>query len=88
MFTLTIDTGNDAFFLDTGAELARILRETADRLENGDTGAPVYDYNGNTVGRFELHQDSRPTRARESVCPNWEPAIWCDCDYCTNHRAQ
>ena len=53
---LSIDTTNAAFDGDDrGPELARILRELADRLEDGrfgpmDTAAPLRDINGNRVG--------------------------------------
>lgn len=62
MFTLTITTGNAAFD-DTGAELARILRKLADRLEtevtnrgHADEGG-LMDFNGNTVGSWSLTAD-------------------------------
>lgn len=51
---LTIETDNAAF--DDGNrdnEVARILREAADRIENGsqdDFG--LYDFNGNKVGNL------------------------------------
>jgi hypothetical protein len=54
MIRITIDTGNAAFSDgNKGAEVARILRELADRLD--DSGAEVLpvtlrDYNGNRVG--------------------------------------
>lgn len=51
-FQMRIDSNNDAFTEDGPAETARILREVADRLENGDEHAPVRDINGNTVGEF------------------------------------
>ena len=57
MFKVQIDTGNAAFDEDNGgaaAETARILREIADRLENGRTEGPAFDLNGNTVGRYTL----------------------------------
>ena len=50
-FTVFIRTGNDAFQPDTREEIARILRELADKVESG--GIPPHtlkDYNGNTVG--------------------------------------
>lgn len=49
--TLTIDTGNAAF--DDGnreAEVARILREAADKIEAGYEDFTLRDYNGNKVG--------------------------------------
>jgi hypothetical protein len=52
-FKLNIKCENDAFYGEQKhAELARILREIADRLEEsgGLTGTVVRDINGNTVG--------------------------------------
>lgn len=55
-FTLEIRTGNAAF--DDGqagaTECARLLRLAADALERGTRGAPLHDFNGNRVGRFDL----------------------------------
>ena len=56
--TVTIETDNAAFDLDAGGspswELARILRQLADRIESdGPPGRELYrlqDANGNTVG--------------------------------------
>lgn len=48
---ITIDTGNAAF--DDGnreAEVARILREAADRIEAGAEDFTLRDINGNKVG--------------------------------------
>jgi len=57
MFTLKIETDNAAFSDGRGAELARILRKLADKIEDadarGDKGK-VMDYNGNSVGTWEL----------------------------------
>lgn len=58
MFTLTIETNNAAFEDGRGYEIARILRDLADSVE--EVGAEiysargVYDYNGNRVGSWEL----------------------------------
>lgn len=52
MFRIEIDTANDAFADQPATELARILREIAERVEAGDLPEfPVRDANGNTVGR-------------------------------------
>lgn len=61
MFQLTIETDNAAFCGPDGeidelakqTELARILRDTADRLMNGQDDGFVRDVNGNEVGSFE-----------------------------------
>lgn len=54
MFTLRIETDNEAFTDNPKAEIARILRETADRLESGRYVNKLRDLNGNTVGSAEL----------------------------------
>jgi len=53
MLTVKIKTQNAAFDGDDKAlELARLLREIAQRLEEGQTRGEVRDTNGNTVGAF------------------------------------
>jgi hypothetical protein len=54
MFRLRLTTGNDAFDNGVAIEVARILRETADKLENGVTDSIVLDANGNRVGHYAL----------------------------------
>ena len=55
MFNLTIKTDNAAFQEGQPAdEVARILREIAGKLEEGDSNGPAFDSNGNTVGTFTL----------------------------------
>lgn len=51
-YTLTIETGNAAFEADRDHEVARILREAADRIERADHYGEftLRDYNGNRVG--------------------------------------
>jgi hypothetical protein len=56
-FRLTIHCDDDAFQADPEAEIARILRATADRLEGGDdfdTCRDLRDVNGNVVGTAAL----------------------------------
>jgi hypothetical protein len=54
--TITIQMDNEAF--DDGnegrTEAARILRDVAKHLEQGDDGRRLMDSNGNHVGRFEI----------------------------------
>lgn len=55
--TLTIRTGNAAFGDAPAHEVARMLRDLADRLEAGgdlvdDSGAYLRDVNGNRAGHF------------------------------------
>ena len=66
VFTVKIFTDNDAFM--NGApreELARILRNIADRLVCGElphVSSPgrVMDYNGNECGTFYMWQEAEP----------------------------
>lgn len=56
-FFLSINMGNAAFDDAPITELARILRDLADRLESGDAdydGASILDVNGNTIGRYDF----------------------------------
>jgi hypothetical protein len=56
MFKIEIETGNAAFEDDRNMELARILRQIAERLENGEDAGRVLDINGNKVGSFEMEE--------------------------------
>ena len=57
IFTVKIDTGNSAF-MPVSVELSRILRDIADKLENGSVDyryfQTILDSNGNDVGRYAL----------------------------------
>ena len=60
MFTLTIQTGNAAFAEDPAEEIARILRELAQRISmNGkhSLSLTLRDDNGNTIGRTAYQPD-------------------------------
>jgi hypothetical protein len=58
-FTLNIDCDNAAFEEDSSAEVARILRTLADKLDNGQTYFPnVFDLNGNGVGLAQFNDRS------------------------------
>tara|TARA_R110000765_G_scaffold391304_1_gene484111 strand:- start:11 stop:205 length:195 start_codon:yes stop_codon:yes gene_type:complete len=64
MFTLKINTDNDAFADYPSIELADLLRKVAVRLEegaaNGGTtsySGTIRDGNGNNVGHFEYRND-------------------------------
>ena len=56
-FILRISTGNAAFDDDARGEIARILRFVADRCDRCEVAQghdmPLYDTNGNKVGRYE-----------------------------------
>jgi hypothetical protein len=55
MFTLSFKTDNAAFDDETGgaAEIVRILREVANRVEDETFNGQVFDSNGNRVGTWE-----------------------------------
>ena len=56
-FKLEIDCSNAAFEEEPEYEVARILRELADKLEaDGSLAHPVFDFNGNRVGRSTVEQ--------------------------------
>lgn len=42
----------NAAFEEPASELARILRDLAKKIEDGQTDCALRDVNGNTVGRF------------------------------------
>lgn len=57
MFNLTLRTDNDAFQPEPNLEVARILREIANKVEReGAIGLfqTIFDSNGNDVGRYKL----------------------------------
>ncbi len=54
-FEAEIELGNAAFEGDNRrAEVARILRVLAERVEQGQENGVVYDVNGNLVGNWYL----------------------------------
>ena len=57
-FVLTINVGNSSFDGRMGEkEVARLLREAAEKFESGIQSSKLYDFNGNYVGEFELTGD-------------------------------
>ena len=56
-FRVLIKTDNAAFEDARYSETARILREVADRLEDGGDAGNVRDINGNPVGHFGFDSD-------------------------------
>ena len=52
MFTLSIETENEAFTNGDGEEIARILKEVASQVENGKEFGTLKDINGNKVGNW------------------------------------
>ena len=62
MFRLEIKTANAAFDPDPCGEIARLLRDAADRIERGFLGGtldPLIDVNGNRVGSYVLERGLR-----------------------------
>jgi hypothetical protein len=53
IITITISTGGAAFEVDKGAEVARVLRNLADKFEDGCEPSKTMDINGNAVGVVE-----------------------------------
>ena len=51
--TIKIQMDNAAFE-DPATELARILRDLAKHVENGDTERRLMDHNGNHIGTFSI----------------------------------
>jgi len=73
MFRLNVETGNAAF--DDGklaTELARILRDVADKIENGKDFGSTIDINGNSVGQFTIGRGVGRTGGRKAK-PRTEP---------------
>jgi hypothetical protein len=63
-FQLSIDSANDAFAENPYGEVARILRNVADRVDQGEEASHyknVIDFNGNVVGRFRFILDTDNT---------------------------
>lgn len=65
MFKLSIETGNAAFAdpytgeessWDENHEVARILREIADKIDDGRREGKAIDYNGNSVGEYTFYE--------------------------------
>ena len=57
MFTLTIETHNAAFGetdSEVAAEIAKIMRHIAGKVEAGADSGRIYDHNGNHVGDYRL----------------------------------
>jgi len=55
MFSLKFKTDNAAFQDGNKPyEIARILRELADKIEDGQTEGNIRDINGNTTGSFKV----------------------------------
>lgn len=56
-FRVLIGVGNAAFDPEPGYEIARILREVADKIEGGQTDGGALDINGNSVGKFGFRSE-------------------------------
>ena len=63
-FTLNIETHSAAIAEDDRElEIARILRKTAERVENGQTSGTLLDINGASVGTWEMDLPAVPEEA-------------------------
>lgn len=59
-FTVKMNTDSSAFDECRDQEIARILRNIADNIENNGCSGfyqTIYDINGNDVGRYALKND-------------------------------
>ena len=55
MFSLKLKTDNAAFSDGNKSyEISRILREIADKIEDGNTEGSIRDINGNRIGEFKI----------------------------------
>lgn len=56
--SMRIDSDNAAFEEDSGAvEVARLVRQIADRIDQGEREGKLLDLNGNTVGEFLVTEE-------------------------------
>ena len=55
MFTVTIDTKNDAFIQDNVYETINCLNDVISMLLKGYSDNSIHDSNGNNVGKFKLN---------------------------------
>ena len=53
MFTLKFDTDNSAFDDAPREEIARILKEAAEKVIYGENDGKILDENGNTIGKWK-----------------------------------
>ena len=53
----SLPLNNAAFEFDPRPELARILREVADKIESGANGGTMRDVNGNRIGDWVFDFD-------------------------------
>jgi hypothetical protein len=56
-FTMVLDTTNAAFEADGIYEIERIMKDAMRQMSRGKCTGALRDYNGNTVGSFELQGD-------------------------------
>jgi hypothetical protein len=70
--TLKIDSDNEALTVNGEMEIARILRHAADLIESGKAYGGLRDFNGNTVGEFEIEEKPKTVRrVFDSACGRW-----------------
>jgi hypothetical protein len=51
---ITVEMDNAAFEDSPAGELARILRDLSDKIEEGEDSVRLRDLNGNVVGQFAI----------------------------------
>ncbi len=56
MFTLSFETDNAAFDENPTDEVIRILQDVKEKIDIGLKEGPVYDINGNNVGKFSFNK--------------------------------
>ena len=58
LFKLAFDTHEDSFQRDLRGELARVLRNVADRIENkGEYSGTIFARDGSAIGAFSYRAD-------------------------------
>jgi len=61
-FTISIDLENDVFLPCPHDEIVRILRDVADRIDNGECPKSLFDINGNRVGTATVKKTRRSAK--------------------------
>ena len=61
IFEFKIDSENAAFSEMPECEIARLLRQTADRIENGSEDGTLTEFNGNKCGNWYLEVPDNDT---------------------------
>ena len=54
MLTITFETENAAFEGDKLREIAKMVRQVAEKIEAGRDSGKIMDVNGNSIGTFDV----------------------------------